>query len=98
MEPLPDHSDLTATGCITQRGIVGEAIGKRLQAGRNISREWDLRRRCQLTLHEAVKALLATLKIAETPLRLQRQCLLKRTNPYQKPLERLMVQAGAHLA
>ena len=98
MEPLSDHRDLTATGWVTQGGIVGEAIGKRLKAGRHIGRERNLRRCTQLTLHETVKTLLATLEIAETPIRLKRKCLLQRPNPYQKPLKRLSIQAGIHLA
>ena len=97
MEPLSDHRDLTAARRVTQGGIVGEAVGQHLQAGRHIGREGNLRRSSQLTLHEAVKTLPATLKIAEATFSLQRKCLLQRTNPHQKPLKRLVVQAGIHL-
>ena len=97
MKPLPDHRDLTATGCVIKGGIAGEVLREGLKTRRNVRWKRNLRGSSQLTLHEAVKAFLAALQVAETPIDLQRQRLLQRSDPHQKSLESLMVQARIHL-
>ena len=71
MKPLPDDSDLSAAGCIVQGCIVGESLRQSLKPRRNIAWQRNLRRSSQLALHEAVKAFMAALKIAETPVDLE---------------------------
>ena len=71
MQPLPNHGDLSAAGCIIKGCVVGEVLRQSLKPRRNIAWQRDLRRRSQLALHEAVKAFVAALKIAETAVYLQ---------------------------
>ena len=97
MQPLPDHCHLTATGCVIEGGVVGEALREGLKTRRNVCWKRNLRGSSQLALHEAVKTFLATLQVAETPIDFQRQRLLQRSDPHQKSLESLMVQARIHL-
>ena len=98
MQPLPNHGDLSAAGCIIKGCVVGEVLRQSLKPRRNIAWQRDLRRRSQLALHEAVKAFLATLQVAETPIDFQRQRLLQRSDPHQKSLESLVIQAGIQLS
>ena len=98
MQPLPDHRDLSAAGCIIQGCVVGELLRQSLKPRRNITWQRNLRSSSQLALHEAVKAFIAALKIAETAVHLQRQRLLQWSDPHQKPLKSLIIQAGGQLS